>query len=147
VDERLPERSQQAVLRSLGDEGLREIVERFVDAWERADVDAVVAMLASDGAITMPPLPTWYRGRDAVAAFLERQALRPGRRWQLVPVRANGQPAFGNYSWDEERETFRAHSISVLTLDGEKIVEITAFLDGELIPRFGLPAEVEPRTA
>ena len=76
VDERLPERSQQAVLRSLDDQGLREIVDRFVDAWERADVDAVVAMLASDAAMTMPPLPTWYRGREAVAAFLEGWPLR-----------------------------------------------------------------------
>ena len=71
VDERLPERSQQAVLSSLDDQDLREIVDRFVDALERADVDAVVAMLAADAAFTMPPRPTWYRGREAVAAFLE----------------------------------------------------------------------------
>ena len=61
VDERLPERSQQAMLSSLDDQGLREIVDRYVDAWERADVDAVVGMLAADGALTMPPLPTWYQ--------------------------------------------------------------------------------------
>ena len=143
VDERLPERSQQAMLRSLDDQGLREIVDRFVDAWERADVDAVVAMLASDGAMTMPPLPTWYRGREAVAAFLEGVALRSDKRWRLVPARANGQLAFGKYLWDEERETFAPHSISVLTLDGEVIAEITTFLDPELIPRFGLPDEID----
>jgi RNA polymerase sigma-70 factor, ECF subfamily len=144
VDERVPERSQHAVLRSLDDQALREIVDRFVDAWERADVDAVVAMLASDAAMTMPPLPTWYRGREAVAAFLEGWPLRRDRRWRVVPVRANGQLAFGHYIWDEERETFTAHSITVLTLDGERIAEITAFLDAELIPRFGLPDEIEP---
>jgi RNA polymerase sigma-70 factor (ECF subfamily) len=132
------------VLRSLDDQALREIVDRFVDAWERADVDAVVAMLASDAAMTMPPLPTWYRGREAVAAFLEGWPLRRDRRWRVVPVRANGQLAFGHYIWDEERETFTAHSITVLTLDGERIAEITAFLDAELIPRFGLPDEIEP---
>ena len=60
VDERLSERSQQAMLRSLDDHGLREIVDRYVDAFERADVDAVVEMLAADGAMTMPPLSTWY---------------------------------------------------------------------------------------
>ena len=143
VDERLPERSQQAVLRSLDDQSLREIVDRFVDAWERGDVDAVVAMLASDGAMTMPPLPTWYRGREAVAAFLEGWPLSRDRRWRVVPIRANGQLAFGKYIWNREREAFMAHSISVLTLDREAIAEITSFLGAELIPRFGLPEEID----
>jgi RNA polymerase sigma-70 factor (ECF subfamily) len=143
VDERLPERSQQAVLRSLGDEQLRETVEGFVDAWERADVDAVVAMLTSDGAMTMPPLPTWYRGREAVTAFLEGVALRREQRWRLLPVRANGQPAFAKYLWDGAREAFAPHSISVLTLDETAIAEVTTFLDPHLIPRFGLPDEIE----
>ena len=144
VEERLPERSQQAMLRSLDDERMRKIVDGFVDAWERADVDALVAMLASDAVMTMPPLPTWYHGREAVAAFLEGWPLRRDRRWRVVPVRANGQLAFGQYIWDEEWETFTAHSITVLTLDAEHIAEITAFLDAELIPRFGLPHEIEP---
>ena len=143
VDERLPDRSQQAVLRSLGDRGLREIVDGFVDAWERRDVDAVVAMLASDGALTMPPRPTWYRGREAVAAFLRRAPLTEDRRWRVLPVRANGQLAFAQYVWDEKRQTFEAHNIGVLTLDGQEIAEITFFLDAELIPRFGLPEEIE----
>jgi RNA polymerase sigma-70 factor, ECF subfamily len=146
VDERLPERSQQAVLSSLGDARLREIVEEFVDAWERSDVDAVVEMLASDGAITMPPLPTWYRGREAMTAFLQGWPLRRGRRWRLVPVWASGQLAFGEYEWDERREAFSAHSVTVLTLDDdERIAEFTAFLDRELISRFGLPEEIGSR--
>ena len=84
VDARLPERSQQATLRTLGDETLRAIVGRFVAAWERADVDEVVAMLADDAALTMPPVPTWYRGREAIAAFLARVPLAGRRRWRLV---------------------------------------------------------------
>jgi RNA polymerase sigma-70 factor (ECF subfamily) len=143
VDERLPERSQQAMLRSLDDQGLREIVDRFVDAWERADVDAVVATLTSDVAFAMPPLPTWYRGREAVATFLEATVLKD-KRWRVVPVRANGQLAFGKYIWDEHRETFTAHSLTVLTLDGELIADFTTFLDAELLPRFGLPDKIEP---
>jgi RNA polymerase sigma-70 factor, ECF subfamily len=146
VDERLPERSQQAVLRSLDDARLRELVQGFVDAWERSDVDAVVAMLAADGTITMPPLPTWYRGREAMTAFLAGRPLRKGRRWRFVPIRANGQPALGCYSWDEERRTFTAHSIGVLTLDDAgRIADFTSFLDPELLPRFGLPSEVDSR--
>jgi RNA polymerase sigma-70 factor, ECF subfamily len=143
VEERLPERSQQAMLRSLDDQDLRKIVDGFVDAWERDDVDAVVAMLTSDGAMTMPPLPTWYRGHEAVAAFLEGVALTRDKRWRLVPVRANGQLAFGKYIWNEERETFAPHSISVLTLGREGITEVTTFLDAELLPRFALPDEIE----
>jgi RNA polymerase sigma-70 factor (ECF subfamily) len=143
VDERLPERSQQAMLGSLDDQGLREIVDRYVDAFERADVDAVVEMLASDGAMTMPPLPTWYRGREAVAVFLSTDVLRD-KRWRLVPARANGQLAFGNYRWDEERATFEARSISVLTLAREGIAEITTFIGPELTALFGLPDQIEP---
>jgi RNA polymerase sigma-70 factor (ECF subfamily) len=146
VDERLPERSQQATLSSLDDQRMREMVDGFVDAWERSDVNAVVAMLASDATMTMPPLPTWYRGREAVAAFLEGWPLRREGRWRLIPVGANGQLAFGHYDWDEERGAFRAHGITVLTLDGERIAEITAFLDAELIPRFGLPDQIEPES-
>jgi RNA polymerase sigma-70 factor (ECF subfamily) len=144
VDERLPDRSQQAVLGSLDDQGLREIVDRYVDAFERADVDAVVEMLAADGAFTMPPLPTWYRGREAVAAFLKGHVLASENRWRLVPARANGQVAFGNYRWDDEWQRFLPRSISVLTLDGEGIAEITTFLGPELLSSFGLPEEVPP---
>jgi RNA polymerase sigma-70 factor, ECF subfamily len=144
VDERLPKRSQQAVLRSLDDEKLRDIVGRFVDAWERADVDALVAMLTADAAMTMPPLPTWYRGRDPIAAFLEADALRADKRWRVLPARANGQLAFAKYRWDEERDTFVAHSLSVLTLDRERIADFTTFLDPEVLRRFGLPDQIEP---
>jgi RNA polymerase sigma-70 factor, ECF subfamily len=144
VDQRLPERSQQAVLSSLEDDALREVVDRYVDAWERADVDAVVAMLTADGVMAMPPHPTWFRGREAVAAFLAAMPMHADRRWRMIPVRANGQLAFATFGWDEEREIFAAHGISVLTLDGTLIADFTNFLDAELIPRFGLPAELEP---
>ena len=142
VDERLPDRSQQAVFGSLDDRGLREIVDRYVDAFERNDVDAVVGMLAADGAFHVPPVPTWYRGREAMAAFLTGHVLASDNRWRLVPARANGQLAFGRfYRWDGRR-MFGPRSISVMTLDGEGIAEITTFIDPELPPRFGLPDEL-----
>jgi hypothetical protein len=93
--------------------------------------------------MTMPPLPTWYRGREAVAVFLSTDVLRD-KRWRLVPARANGQLAFGNYRWDEERATFEARSISVLTLAREGIAEITTFIGPELTALFGLPGPIEP---
>ena len=67
VDERLPEQSQQATMRSLGDERLRRVVEDFIDAFERGDVDAILTLLAEDATFTMPPYSSWYRGREAIA--------------------------------------------------------------------------------
>ena len=142
VDDRLPERSQQEVLGSLDDRRLREIAERFVDAWVRRDVDAVVEMLASDVAVSMPPMPTWFRGLDAVAGFLAGDPLGSDNRWRGVAIRANGQLAAGHYLWDEERATFAAHHIAVLTLDRDRIADITFFINAELVRRFGLPDEL-----
>jgi RNA polymerase sigma-70 factor (ECF subfamily) len=130
-------------LQALGDERLRELVDRFIDAWERADVDSVVAMLAHDATIAMPPLPTWYRGRDAVATFLGSVALAAGTHWRLLPVIANGQLAFGEYRWNETTERFAAEAITVLTLTDAVIGDITAFRGRELFARFGLPERLE----
>jgi RNA polymerase sigma-70 factor (ECF subfamily) len=144
VEDRLPARSQQATLRALGDDGLRELVGAYVDAWERADVDAVVALLAEEAAMTMPPMPTWYRGREAVAEFLAGWPLAGTARSRMVPARANGQPAFGHYTPDADTGTFIAHGIHVLTLDGAEIAEITAFLTPEAFARFRLPDRITP---
>ena len=128
VEERLPERSQQATLRALGDERLTEIVDGYVDAWERGDVDAVVAMLAEDATFAMPPLRTWFRGRSAIAAFLAGWPLSGAWRWRQVRARANGQPALGFYSWDEEQERYLPFALNVLTLRGARISDVTAFV-------------------
>jgi RNA polymerase sigma-70 factor, ECF subfamily len=138
LDARLPERSQQATLRSLGDDGLREIVDAFVAAWERGDVDALAVMLAEEATIAMPPMPTWYRGRAAVAGFLARFPLAPGMRWRVVPASASGQLAFGFYLWNDEDRGFVAHSVNVLTLDGGRIAELVAFLTPDVFGRFGM---------
>jgi RNA polymerase sigma-70 factor (ECF subfamily) len=137
VDERLPERSQQATLRALGDERIRELVERYVDAWERGDADAVVAMLAQDATFSMPPLAAWYRGREAIRAFLPRGPLSIRRRF--LATRANGQLAFGTYRWDAEKESYIANAVHVLTLRDTQVSEITAFLMPEAFAAFGLP--------
>jgi RNA polymerase sigma-70 factor, ECF subfamily len=141
VDARLPAQSQQAALRSLGDAELRDIVDRYMDAWERSDVDAVVALLTQDATFAMPPHPSWYHGRDAVAAFLHARPLSEGVRWRLVPTRANGQLAFGHYMWDADG--FVAHGISILTLTGGRIEDITIFRTADALARFGLPSRLE----
>jgi RNA polymerase sigma-70 factor (ECF subfamily) len=139
VDERLPARSQQATLRALGDAGLRALVAGYIDAWERHDIDALAAKLAEDAALTMPPTPTWYRGRDVVASFLRARPLADRHRWRVIPTRANGQPAFGQYLWTDEAQAFLAREVALLTLDGDRITEITVFREPGLLARFGLP--------
>lgn len=92
----------------------------------------------------MPPWPSWYSGRDAVAAFLRAVPLAPGTRWRMRPTQANGQIAFGHYEFDEPRQTFVAHGICVLTLDRALIASITNFGDPHLFGHFALPATIEP---
>ena len=142
LDERLPEQSQQATLRSLGDERVRRLAEDYVDAWERSDVDALVAMLTEDAAMAMPPRPTWYRGREAIAAFLRLWPLADELRSRLIPVDANGQLAFGHYTWDGETSSFTAHGVNVLTLRGSEIDTMTTFLTPEALGHLGLPADI-----
>jgi RNA polymerase sigma-70 factor (ECF subfamily) len=142
VDERLPERSQQETLRSLEDDQIRDLVEGYVDAWERADVDAVVAMLAEDVSIAMPPTPTWFRGRDELDQFLRDRPLSGSLRWRGIPIRANGQLGVGFYVWDENSGAYIPHGVSVLTLRGDKVVGIDAFITPAAIEVFGLPAKV-----
>ena len=142
VEQRLPERSQQATLRTLGEQRLSQLVGGYVDAWERGDVDALVAMLAADVRVTMPPIPTWYRGHEDARMFLAGRVLGSDRPRRLLPVFANGQQAFGQYRWDAVERRLQAYGITVLTFEGEKIQEITAFLDPEPFARFGLPREL-----
>ena len=138
VDERLPARSQQATLRTLGDERVRDLVESFVDAFERGDVEAILAKVAEDATFTMPPYTGWYRGRDAIGDSW----LMPGGpppRLRYLPTRANGQPALGVYHRDPDGRRYVALALDVLALDGVRISEITAFRTPEVFPRFGLP--------
>jgi len=128
VDERLPERSQQATLRSLGDEKISAVVEDYMDAMQRGDVDRVVAMLAQDAAWSMPPLASWYRGHDALAAFLARGPLSGEWRWRHVPAHASGQAAIGSYSWDADTGAYLPFALDVLTLRGTQIQEVTSFI-------------------
>jgi RNA polymerase sigma-70 factor, ECF subfamily len=139
VDERLPARSQQATLRSLGDEGIRELVHDYVTAWKSRDVEAMVAMLVEDATFAMPPHPNWWHGRDAVVGFLTEVGTPDLRH---VALRANGQPAIGWYLWDPEREAYEPAAVEVLDVDGTRVRQITAFVLPQLFARFGLPAEL-----
>ncbi len=135
VEERVPERSQQATLRALGEDSVREMVERYVDAWERCDIDAFTSMLTQDAAFAMPPLSSWFQGREAIAQWAAGWPLSGAWRWRTVRASANGQPALGFYAWSEEDGAFRPFALNVLTLKGDLVSNVTAFIARSAAPR------------
>ncbi len=128
LDECLPDRSQQATLRTLGDAQVRELVEGYMEAMQRGDVNAVVSMLAEDAAWTMPPLATWYRGHDEIRVFLERGPLSGNWDWRRRVTQANGQVAVAAYTWLDEEGAYLPFALDVLTFDGPTIGEVDAFI-------------------
>jgi RNA polymerase sigma-70 factor (TIGR02960 family) len=121
------------------DSRTRATVDRYVDAFVRADVGALVDLLRADVELEMPPNVTWFTGRDTVAGFLADRALMFPGRWRMLPTRANGEPALAAYVLDTERNEFRAHGITVLSVIGGKVSRIVAFNDPRLFARFGYP--------
>ena len=118
------------------------IVGKFVSAWESADVDALVALLTDDVSMSMPPMPFEYEGRDAVARFCA-SIFGAGRRFDLVPTRANGQPAFGAYL-RAPGGIRHGTGLYVLTLAGDRICAMTRF-ENTVLPWFGLPRSLPSR--
>jgi RNA polymerase sigma-70 factor (TIGR02960 family) len=138
LESRLPPPRDRAPLPHSSREG--ELLNQFVEAFERSDVDGLVALLTGDATLTMPPQPFEYEGRRAIAEFLaDRFATHAGRRGWLVPTRANGQPAFGHYLEDPHAPIGRFFGVLVLTLDGDRVAQITRFGDTAILPCFGLP--------
>jgi RNA polymerase sigma-70 factor (ECF subfamily) len=143
VAEKVPSPTQQQTLREIDDARLREIVGGFSAALERGDADALVALLTEDVTWSMPPLPHWYHGLDAVTDFAVQLPLTRCGSWRHLPTSANGQPAVGSYLRnDDEGGAHLAWSINVLTLRGEQIAEITSFIGRDHFAPFGLPASL-----
>jgi RNA polymerase sigma-70 factor (ECF subfamily) len=139
VDERVPATAQRTELDALAPTGRRELVDAFVSAWERADVPALLDLLADDARFTMPPLPAWFQGRTDVGRFFaERVFATP---WRLLPVRANGQLAFACYQAEQGDNRFRLGAINVLSVRDGKITEIAGFLDPAVHRSFRLPED------
>jgi RNA polymerase sigma-70 factor, ECF subfamily len=142
VAAKVPPRTQQQALRAIDDARLREIVSGFSSALERGDADALVALLTEDVTWSMPPLPRWYRGLDAVTGFAVAVPLTGCGSWRHVPTSANGQPAVGGYLWNATAGAHVGWSINVLTLRGERIAEITSFIGPDHFTLLGLPASL-----
>ncbi len=127
------------------DDAQAALVGRYVRAFESGDVAALAALLREAAVLSMPPDALWFRGRDAIAAFLARGPLAGDARgrWRLVPAgRANGLPALALYERDEAAGAYRAFAVKVLAVRRGGIAEVTGFLDARLFPRFGVPAWV-----
>jgi RNA polymerase sigma-70 factor (ECF subfamily) len=126
-------RSEEAVVNNV-DESL---LEQYITAYENGDLPALAALLRHDVELEMPPIPTWFAGRDAVVEFYAYRPLRSPRP-RLLATRANGCPAVASYHL-EPGGTYAAHSIQVLETAGGKVTHIYSFLDTSLFPVFGLP--------
>jgi RNA polymerase sigma-70 factor (ECF subfamily) len=118
------------------------LVAEFVRAYESADLDTLLALLTDDVFVSMPPMPLEYEGREVVVRFLAG-ILRPGRRFDLVPTRANGQPALGTYL-RAPSGTRHGTGLFVLTLTGDRICAMTRF-ENSVFPWFGLPRSLPSR--
>ncbi len=131
------------------DERTDALLERYVRAWEAADIGGLVALLAEDAVWTMPPWRQWFVGPEPIAAFLA-WVWRPGRSSQarLVAASANGQPAFGYYRASPGEVALMPFAIQVLSLGSDRIRSVTNFVDAGLFATFGLPPSlpVQPAT-
>ncbi|WP_219927235.1 sigma-70 family RNA polymerase sigma factor [Prauserella shujinwangii] len=140
VAERIPDAGGQRA----PDTRLREIVADYAAALERGDAEALVALLTEDVTWSMPPLPHWYRGIDAVTDFAVRVPLTSCGAWRHLPTSANGQPAVAGYLRRDGAGAYLPWSIDVLTVRGDRIAEVTSFIGAEHFAPFGLPAALSP---
>ncbi|MFR9774939.1 sigma-70 family RNA polymerase sigma factor [Micromonospora sp. MS34] len=145
--ERLPATTQQRTLRALGDARLREVVDRYVTALQDGDAAALVALLTEDVTWSMPPMPHWYRGIEAVLDFARSAPLGPCGSWRHLSTGANGQLAVAAYLRREASGPYLPWSIDVLTLRDERITGITSFVGAAYLAAFGLPATLPPDPA
>lgn len=122
----------------------RAMLERYVDAFWRKDIEAIVSMLTADAVWEMPPFTGWYRGAETIGRLIDGQC--PGGVHDMVlrATSANGQPAFGLYL-RSPRGGFRPFHLQVLTLDGDRVSHVGAFFDERLFATFGLPASLPAR--
>ncbi len=128
----------QARHRPAGDEA--ELVGRYLRAWHAADIPALVALLRADADMAMPPTPSWYHGRDAIAVYLSQLFASPwGQDLRLLPTAANRQPALAIYAPTDTGPACKPLAVKVLTVDGGLISGITGFVAPHLFTAFGLP--------
>src|SRR5579872_3850120 len=121
---------------------LRSLLDRFAAAFENADANALAELLRADVALEMPPLATWFSGRQSVAGFIGSRVFARFGEFRMVPVMANGQPAFAGYTRGPDG-SYHAHEIVVPAVTTTGIARIVVFLNPELFAMFGLPHDYD----
>lgn len=127
--------------------GQRKLLKGYLKAWEAGDIDTIVSLLSRDATFSMPPWPTWYRGRAGVTRWLVDEALADGRAFRYRPTVANGRPAFAVYKKERRERTFSAFGIEVLWLDGHHVAKVVAFCFSRLNRAFGFPDRLPLRSS
>ena len=135
---------------SMNDERTQWLLDHFVQAWETADVQGLVALLKEDAMLAMPPSPSWYQGREAIRVFVAATVFgdegmfggTAADRWRLLPTRANGSPAFALYQRYDKND-YQAFGLHVIGYDAGGLNRIISFIDPSLPARFGLPTAVQ----
>jgi RNA polymerase sigma-70 factor (TIGR02960 family) len=140
LEQRVPGPSQDVERGVLGNDGEQQLVEAFVDAWERADLDALLGLLRGDATFTMPPLPAWFDGRADVGRFLAERVFETS--WRLRPLEVNGQLGFACYLEQNGESGFTLGAINVVSLRAGAIASITGFLDPRSHEPFRLPQQL-----
>jgi RNA polymerase sigma-70 factor (ECF subfamily) len=126
-------------VREPAEERTRELLERYVTAFERKDVDGIVALLAQDAVWEMPPYATWFSGPEQVARHLSGQCPGGPGDFRLVPTSANGAPALGMYLRSADDGVFHRFCLQVLTIEDGSVSHVVSFFDHRLFDTFGLP--------
>jgi RNA polymerase sigma-70 factor (ECF subfamily) len=133
----------EGALREPDDPAVRATVERYVRAFEAADVEGLVGLLTADVVLEMPPVPLWYRGPEDYGRFIARVFAMRGTGWRMLPVGANGQPALAAYAPDADGG-LRLHTLQVLTVGRQGVERNVVFQDPRVFAAFGLSPLLEP---
>jgi RNA polymerase sigma-70 factor (ECF subfamily) len=119
----------------------QQLLERYVDAFWRKDVDSIVSMLTAEATWDMPPFTSWYHGAESIGWLIGNECPGGAYDMPMLPTRANGQPAYGLYMRTPQGD-FTPFQLQVLELDGDRVRHVTAFFDHRLFETFGLPARL-----
>jgi RNA polymerase sigma-70 factor (ECF subfamily) len=143
-------REHEASVFFANDERTQWLLDHFVQAWETADVEGLVALLKEDAMLAMPPSPSWYQGREAIRTFVAATVFgdegmfggKAAGRWRLVLGRANAAPAFVLYQRDDKNE-YQSFGLILLNCDADELNQVISFIDPSLPARFGLPTVLD----
>jgi RNA polymerase sigma-70 factor (ECF subfamily) len=142
LKQRYPDKALERPI--LTEERQKQLLERYLHAWQAADVDGIVSMLTEEATFPMPPLPSWYQGRAAIRAFLLATSLagEAAGRWRLLPTRANGLPGFAFYRREERTGKYMPFALQLLRFDGDLLSDVITFGNPGLFPSFNLPGDL-----